>query len=114
MGTVADVYAELLSQYKYGHPLWYPEPSESYDGCVRHIKLGDVGFLDDIGGFRPLFNITMAANDPLNKDKVPANFIPIKYNPDLRVKKERAIDPGVLCSEGVKGRKVEAQIMGHV
>lgn len=107
MGLAATVYAELLYRQGHGHPLWYPEPSEGLDGCVHEIHLGDVGYLDESGGFRRLFNITVPAEHELNKGGVPDSFTPVTFNPALRRRREKALDPGELCSEGVERVRID-------
>lgn len=114
MGLSATVYAELLSRYGHGHPLWDPEPSEGLDGCVRDVQLGDVGYIDAYGGFRRLFNITVDAQHELNAGGVPTDFTPIAFNQSLKRHKEDALGPGPLCSEGVESHALEAQISGQV
>ncbi len=110
MGIAATVYAELLSRHKHGHPLWHPEPSSGLDGSIREIRLGDVGYLDDYGGFRSLFNITVDAEHELNAGGVPEGFTPLKFNPALRCRNEDALNPGELCSEGVERVDVEGSV----
>ncbi|KAI0753577.1 hypothetical protein BC629DRAFT_1177844 [Irpex lacteus] len=117
MGLAATVYAELLYRQGHGHPLWYPEPSDGLDGCVHEIHLGDVGYLDESGGFRRLFNITVPAEHELNKGGVPDSFTPVTFNPALRRRREKALDPGELCSEGVERVRIDgtfgADLMAH-
>ena len=112
MGLSSTVYAELLSRYGHGHPLWDPEPSEGLDGCVRDVQLGDVGYIDAYGGFRRLFNITVDAQHELNAGGTPAGFTPIAFNQSLKRQKEDALSPGPLCSEGVEMHAVETQVSG--
>ena len=110
----ATVYAELLSRYGHGHPLWNPEPSEGLDGSVRDVQLGDVGYIDAYGGFRRLFNITVDAQHELNAGGVPIGFTPIAFNQSLKRQREDALGPGPLCSEGVNSREIGAHIAGQV
>ena len=110
MGLAADVYAELLSRYKHGHPLWSPEPVEGLDGCIREVQPGDVGYINKFGGFRRLFNITVQAQHDLYAGGVPAGFVPITFSRALRCTKEDALDPGTLCSDGIESREVKAHI----
>ncbi|KAI0084204.1 hypothetical protein BDY19DRAFT_1026532 [Irpex rosettiformis] len=97
MGLAATVYAEILSRYGHGHPLWYPEPSEGLDRCRREIQLGDVGYIDAYGGFRRLFNITVGPEHELNAGGVPVDFTPIVFSQALRRDEEKALGPGPLC-----------------
>ena len=112
MGLAATIYAELLSQYGYGRPLWNPEPRKGLDGVVRDPQLGDVGYFDKHGGFRRLFNITVDRNHELNAGGVPDEFKQIRFSDTLICEQEQALHPGPLCSEGVKSREVKAELSG--
>lgn len=112
ISLAANIYAELLALRKHGHPMWFPEPSEGLDGRIREIQLGDVCYLNEQGGFRRLFNITVDAQHELNKGGVPEGFIPVVFTSlaILRCRTEDAINPGVLCSEGVEHTRLEGSI----
>lgn len=107
MGRAATVYAQELSAYGYGHPLWCPEPTRGLDGCIRGIHLGDVGYIDEDGGFRRLFNVTVGANHELNTGGVPEGFTPVEYNESLRSVRDNFLHPRPFCSETVEGRSLE-------
>ncbi|KAE9395157.1 hypothetical protein BT96DRAFT_826674 [Gymnopus androsaceus JB14] len=72
-----EVYSSLLLPQGRGYPLWKPKSDSSHlpkeyrrDG----IHIGDVGFLNDFGGFEFLFNVCHPANHPLNIGGVPSDF----------------------------------------
>lgn len=62
---VWETYANELKSHGYGHPLWYPEPSE--DG---EIQIGDVGYIEK-GHFKRCFNVMVDVRDPCNRLGVP-------------------------------------------
>lgn len=107
MSLAAQVYAEELYRHGFGHPLWSPEPIKGLDGCIREIHLGDVGYIDEDGGFRRLFNVTVDATHDLNAGGVPEGFEPVKLNQRLITVRDKPFDPHPLCSESVEGRVVE-------
>lgn len=107
MSLAARVYAEELYRLGYGHPLWSPEPTNGLDRCVREIHLGDVGFIDEDGGFKRLFNVTVDATHELNAGGVPEGFEPVKLNESLITIRDRPFDPLPLCSESVECHVVE-------
>ncbi|KAI0753572.1 hypothetical protein BC629DRAFT_1297029 [Irpex lacteus] len=113
MGLAARVYAEQLSTYGYGHPLWFPEPADE-QGRTREIELGDVGYFDEDGGFRSLFNITVHAAHELNAGGVPEGFEPVEFNDRLRSVRDGYLQPRPYCSESVKARAVEAHASTNV
>lgn len=71
------VYARFLMTRKRGYPLWRPKDHDSrlpdiykQDG----VHIGDVGILDEFGGFDYLFNACHPADHPLNEGRVPGTF----------------------------------------
>ena len=110
MSRVATVYAEELFTYGYGHPLWCPEPSKGLDGYARDVQLGDVGYIDEDGGFRRLFNITVDAGHELNAGGVPECFTPVEFNESLVSVRNNFLHPLPLCSESVESRATQAQV----
>ncbi|PCH38045.1 hypothetical protein WOLCODRAFT_49962, partial [Wolfiporia cocos MD-104 SS10] len=54
------VYAKLLIEKGYGHPLWTPEPIDQPE-----VELGDIGWISK-GRFYRLFNPTHPPDDPIN------------------------------------------------
>ncbi|KAE9409813.1 hypothetical protein BT96DRAFT_458508 [Gymnopus androsaceus JB14] len=73
----SEVYAGLLLPQGRGYPLWKPKQNSSHlpeqykqDG----VHIGDVGILDEFGGFEFLFNACHPADHPLNAAGVPPDF----------------------------------------
>lgn len=112
MGLAATVYADQLKSFGYGHPLWLPEPTvEASNGCIRSIELGDVGYFDEDGGFKSLFNIMVDSDHELNAAGVPEGFVPIEYNKTLRSIRDKFLHPRPLCSDSVKIRTRKAHVL---
>ncbi len=63
----------------YGYPLWLPEPSDDLppDYIRGGTQIGDLGYLDEDGGFVYLFNVGKAINDPVNVGRTPPGFDPL-------------------------------------
>ncbi|KAI0084198.1 hypothetical protein BDY19DRAFT_997915 [Irpex rosettiformis] len=114
MGRSATIYAEQLSERGYGHPLWFPEPTKGLDGHFRDPQLGDVGYIDEDGGFRRLFNVTVGPEHELNAGGVPDGFVPINFKQELADVKERFLAPGPLCSGSIKVHVAEASATANV
>ncbi|PBK66406.1 hypothetical protein ARMSODRAFT_1048373 [Armillaria solidipes] len=74
------LYTTHLIRKGHGYPFWYPEPDSSRPAAYteRGVHPGDVGILNDIGGFDYLFNIFSDADDPVNNGNVPPNFHPLR------------------------------------
>lgn len=101
--NASQVYASQLIDLRYGHPLWYPEPTK-----YGQVEIGDVGYLDD-GCFYRLFNAIRSDTDPINSLGVPDNFVQLRVPVELRHTRQRVVDPGVpLCSKSVEKRKMSA------
>jgi hypothetical protein len=74
----AQVYASQLLLKRHGYPLWVPEPyGYSVAYRTKGIRIGDVGYVTQDGGFETLFNIRASAQDPVNRRGVPENFEPV-------------------------------------
>ncbi|KAK0464128.1 hypothetical protein IW261DRAFT_1347340, partial [Armillaria novae-zelandiae] len=73
------LYTTHLIRKGHGYPFWYPGPdcSRLVDYTERGVQPGDVGILNNSGGFDHLFNIFCDADDPVNRDHVPPNFQPL-------------------------------------
>ncbi|KAI0642071.1 hypothetical protein C8Q79DRAFT_918179 [Trametes meyenii] len=95
METACDVYTRLLCERGYGHPLWFPEPSQAGE-----VMLGDVGYIDD-GGFSRIFNATLPPEDPANHLGVPEGYTPLEYPAYVVKDRPNALSPGPLCSKSV-------------
>ncbi len=74
------LYITHLIRKGHGYPFWYPEPDSSRSAAYteRGVHPGDVGILNDIGGFNCLFNIFCDADDPVNNGNVPPDFQPLR------------------------------------
>ncbi|KAF7789085.1 hypothetical protein EIP86_000018 [Pleurotus ostreatoroseus] len=107
MGIASDVYAQELSSYNHGLPLWSPEPADAYE-----VRVGDVGYIDEDGQFHRLFNVTVDANHPYNVDPetgescVPTDFHPLQFNSRLFSIKPKQFPPGPLPSRSVKSHEI--------
>ncbi|PBK82571.1 hypothetical protein ARMGADRAFT_975532, partial [Armillaria gallica] len=73
------LYTTHLIRKGHGYPFWYPGPdcSRPADYTERGVQPGDVGILNNTGGFNHLFNIFRDADDPVNRDHVPPSFQPL-------------------------------------
>lgn len=96
-----ELFASQLIHLGYGHPLWYPEP----DGG-REVEIGDVGYITD-GSFRRLFNSMHNRNHAINRNGVPAGFVPLRVPEELRQRRPNVVKPREpLCSDSVKTSKI--------
>ena len=69
--------------------LWYPAPNlYPPSGGRRGIQLGDLGYLDDSGEFRPIFNIFRSYDDNIKEGAQPPNqpyqHFPINFRSAVR------------------------------
>lgn len=73
----SEVYARLLLPRKKGYPLWKPKPDERLPEEYRRVgvRIGDIGILNDSGGFDYLFNACLSADHPVNFGRVPQDFV---------------------------------------
>ncbi|GAV99971.1 Pkinase-domain-containing partial [Lentinula edodes] len=74
--TEWEVYARLLLPRKRGYPLWLPKPHQGLPEEYRRVgvRIGDVGILNELGGFDYLFNACLPADHPVNIGRVPPDF----------------------------------------
>ncbi len=76
-----DIYVPMLMRGGCGYPLWLPEPFDDPDLPDAYksdgTQIGDLGYLDEDGGFVYLFNVGKAIDDPVNVDRTPPGFIPL-------------------------------------
>ncbi|KIK62477.1 hypothetical protein GYMLUDRAFT_164878 [Collybiopsis luxurians FD-317 M1] len=72
----SEVYARSMLPQKKGYPLWEPKPDEHLPEEYRRVgvRIGDVGFLNESGGFDYLFNVCLPAEHPVNAGRVPPDF----------------------------------------
>ncbi|EEB96844.1 hypothetical protein MPER_03945, partial [Moniliophthora perniciosa FA553] len=65
----SDVYMRMLLPKKKGYPFWNPGVSENLPDEYRKygVSIGDVGTIDEEGGFEYFFNILRPANHPSNR-----------------------------------------------
>ncbi|THU98699.1 hypothetical protein K435DRAFT_660464, partial [Dendrothele bispora CBS 962.96] len=74
----------MLYPKGHGYPLWTPEPNEQTPAEYYEdgIKVGDVGFITQDGGFEFLFNITLPENHEIHQKwrGVPGNFKPLELD----------------------------------
>lgn len=73
----------------------------------HEVQIGDVGYIDEDGAFRRLFNITVDADHFLNAGGVPQGFAPLKFSENLITVRPRALDAGAYCSNSVKKHDIE-------
>ncbi|KAF9073635.1 hypothetical protein BDP27DRAFT_1215769, partial [Rhodocollybia butyracea] len=81
---------------KKGYPLWKPKAYTSRLPEIykqEGVHIGDVGMLNESGGFDYLFNACHPANDPLNIGRVPPGFKPMDIDYDDIVDDEREYGP---------------------
>ncbi|THV03922.1 hypothetical protein K435DRAFT_650186, partial [Dendrothele bispora CBS 962.96] len=75
----------MLYPKGHGYPLWTPELNGKTPSEYREdgIKVGDVGFITQDGGFEFLFNITLPEGHKIHQEwrGVPENFIPLDLDP---------------------------------
>ncbi|KAJ7599939.1 hypothetical protein C8J56DRAFT_3537 [Mycena floridula] len=103
-----DIYARNLLRHGHGYPLYNPNPSTDMLPVYLQsgIPVGSLGIITDDGGFDFLFNACAPADDPINADGVPPDFIhfPLHRKSIRRITPQ--YDPGeILSSFG--GRKTE-------
>ncbi|KAF4604616.1 hypothetical protein EYR40_003390 [Pleurotus pulmonarius] len=71
----SQIYARQLLMKRHGYPLWIPEPyGHSPIYRTKGVRIGDVGYVTQDGGFETLFNIRASPSDPINRRGVPNGF----------------------------------------
>ena len=97
MGSTQDLYAANLLQHC-GYPLHSPGPQDGLEKQYQAegFQIGDVGYINDVGEFNPLFNICSALPDDVRKRGYPE---PIVCG-DL-YRKPHALNPGHVFMSGV-------------
>ena len=104
MGIASNVYAEELSVYGHGRPLWIPEPVGG-----EEIRLGDVGYIDRDGQFHRIFNMTVGPEHPYNRYGVPEGFIPLPIPPHLVQIRRNHLPLGPISSASIRSCQLGAQ-----
>ncbi|KIK52732.1 hypothetical protein GYMLUDRAFT_179777, partial [Collybiopsis luxurians FD-317 M1] len=90
----SEVYAQLLFLRRKGYPMWR---NSRLPGVHKQegVQIGDVGILNDSGGFEYFFNVCHPADHPLNTGRVPGGFKPLLgINPDDIIDNAREYEPG--------------------
>lgn len=79
----AQTYAKQLLVKRHGYPLWIPEPyGHSAIYRTKGVRIGDVGYVTDDGGFETLFNIRASQDHPINRRGVPDGFEQVHLDAD--------------------------------
>ncbi|KAJ6506267.1 hypothetical protein C8R47DRAFT_1209458 [Mycena vitilis] len=75
-----QIYCNQLLRLKHGFPLYVPGPSQNLPAEYRRsgVAIGDVGRITSEGIFDFFFNIYLPANDPINNNNVPDDYVPME------------------------------------
>ena len=93
-----EVYALKLQCLSYGHALFEPDPSGSYD----FVRIGDVGYISEHGKFIKLFNAFSDRDSPHNQGCIlPSAFQPIAGS-HRNIERLAPLTPGLYRSESVR------------
>jgi hypothetical protein len=81
-----ETYVKMLLPHCHGYPLWIPEPDDNLPNAYRiqGVRVGDLGYVSDSGGFEYLFNILEPADHEINLDRTPDGFE--QLSPPLKAK----------------------------
>ncbi|SJL17933.1 uncharacterized protein ARMOST_21503 [Armillaria ostoyae] len=106
------LYITQLIRKGHGYPFWYPEPdsSRSTEYTQEGVHPGDVGILNDIGGFDFLFNIFREAQDPINGGNVPPGFKPLQLSSAEPLRSRQACYNKIITSADVSYREISASV----
>lgn len=105
MCLAAAVYAEQLLPRGHGYPLWIPEP----DTTDNQVRIGDVGYIWE-GSFCTLFNATLPASHPVNRNGVPKGFVPLEFDTAELVRtRDTYLPDAPVCSQYVRCLTAVAQ-----
>ena len=107
MAAAAKIYAQHLEPYRYGMPLWIPEPAKDLQ-----VRIGDVGVVDEQGQFQRFFNVTVESDHPYNSRGVPVDFERLVFHKDII--STSVVRDGIFPSSSVRYRKIGARIAGYV
>ncbi|KAJ7642607.1 hypothetical protein DFH06DRAFT_1213993 [Mycena polygramma] len=104
------VYTEQLCSKWLGYPLWHPQPIDSLPQEYRTqgVRIGDVGCINDRGAFSFIFNICLAADNPINVFGVPPGFQKVELDPVRSIERvDVAFEPGTdVATETIKTRHI--------
>ena len=117
MGEAVRIYAERLQTLGHGHPLWWPEHIEDLYGRKREVQIGDVGYVDEDGGFNPLFNIFRPeSHEHDEKRTLPEGFqvAPFDFSICSVDTKVDYLPPGPLYNSSVKSRRISGGLAMYV
>lgn len=110
MALAPRIYAEELESLGNGRGIWFPEYPKT------GLEIGDVGYIDDDGCFKRIYNVTEsnAGVDPKDEDAIPApsDFKPLKIRSVLKDAKQHYFNPGVITSKSVKKMTVGGNVGG--
>lgn len=113
MPVAPEILATTLEHYGHGRALWCPEPPAD-EGVPHQIQVGDVGYFDEDGGFKRLFNVRFDENHELNKGGVPEGFIPLQFSHRLISERENQFSPMPFYSRTVKSQESEGHVQAYV
>ncbi|KAG6829419.1 hypothetical protein H0H92_004565 [Tricholoma furcatifolium] len=108
----AQVYARQLLPKRHGYPLWVPEPyGNSVVYRTKGVRIGDVGYVTEDGGFESLFNVRASPSDPINHRGVPEGFEQVDIPVEDIVHIPNFHQPGgVVTSDNTKKRSIDVDI----
>jgi hypothetical protein len=74
-----ETYVKMLLPRCHGYPLWVPEPDDNLPDAYRTqgVRIADLGYVSDSGGFEYLFNILEPADHEINLEATPDDFEPL-------------------------------------
>jgi hypothetical protein len=77
--SASDAYARIPLTNRIGHPLWIPEPANNPRGYEREgVRIGDVGIITLLNGFRCIFNVCLPVSHPINR-RAPPSLEPFEF-----------------------------------
>ncbi|KAK0447284.1 hypothetical protein EV421DRAFT_1706799 [Armillaria borealis] len=105
------LYITQLLRKGHGYPFWYPEPdSRSEEYAQQGVHPGDVGILNDIGGFDFLFNVFRELQDQFDINNVPPGFEPLRLPHPEPLRSRQACYNKIITSADVSYREISASV----